>query len=40
MRIEEGDNWKLYLADCMDVLPDLEGVDAWFLDNVLLEAVR
>jgi len=32
MRIEQGDGWTLYNADCLDVLPTLTGVDAVVTD--------
>ena len=32
MRIEQGDGWTLYNADCLDVLPMLTGVDAVITD--------
>ncbi len=32
MRIEQGEGWTLYNADCLDVLPTLTGVDAVVTD--------
>ena len=32
MRVEQGDGWTLYNADCLDVLPTLTGVDAVVTD--------
>lgn len=32
MRVEQGDGWTLYNADCLDVLPTLAGVDAVITD--------
>ena len=32
MRIEQGEGWTLYNADCLDVLPTLTGVDAVITD--------
>ena len=32
MKIEQGNGWTLYNADCLDVLPMLTGVDAVITD--------